>query len=161
MTEADLQRLREPLKRMFRAYGCTKEDADDLTQETLIRACRRFGSYRAEKPLLNWVMRIGGRLFLDSKRKQLCRVPVIGSLDDPMADGTTFAEVLPDHRDRFTDVDAKLDLEAVLDDCGISIDTVETIVNRSTIGLSGGDKSRLYRSRNRLMRTLAMELGAR
>lgn len=50
---------------LARAAGC---DADDLAQETFVRAWRRAGDYRGQGSYGAWIMGIGWRLFLDQRR---------------------------------------------------------------------------------------------
>lgn len=53
------------------AYQLTRNasDAEDLLQETYVKAWRGFGSYMPGRPFLNWVLRIMQRAYLDSKRR--------------------------------------------------------------------------------------------
>lgn len=50
---------------LARAAG---HDADDLAQETFVRAWQRAGDFRGEGSYAAWVMGIGWRLFLDRRR---------------------------------------------------------------------------------------------
>lgn len=50
---------------LARAAGC---DADDLAQETFVRAWQRAGEYRGQGSYAAWIMGIGWRLFLDQRR---------------------------------------------------------------------------------------------
>jgi RNA polymerase sigma-70 factor, ECF subfamily len=45
-------------------------DAEDLVQDTYIKAWRGFDSYIPGKPFLNWVLRIMQRAFLDARRRE-------------------------------------------------------------------------------------------
>jgi RNA polymerase sigma-70 factor, ECF subfamily len=45
-------------------------DAEDLVQDTYIKAWRGFDSYIPGKPFLNWVLRIMQRAFLDMRRRE-------------------------------------------------------------------------------------------
>jgi len=44
-------------------------DADDLLQETAIKAWRKFDSYLPGRPFLNWVLRIMQHAYLDIRRR--------------------------------------------------------------------------------------------
>jgi len=57
-------------------------DADDLTQETFLRAFRFFDRYNRDMPFENWLYRIMSRVFIDELRKK----PRIKtqSLDQPL-----------------------------------------------------------------------------
>lgn len=45
-------------------------DAEDLMQETYLKAWRGFDSYMAGRPFLNWLLRIMQRSYLDSRRRE-------------------------------------------------------------------------------------------
>jgi len=45
-------------------------DADDLTQETFLRAYRFFDRYNRDMPFENWLYRIMSRVFIDELRKK-------------------------------------------------------------------------------------------
>jgi len=44
-------------------------DAEDLVQETYVKAWRGFDSYMPGRPFLNWLLRIMQRAYLDSRRR--------------------------------------------------------------------------------------------
>ncbi len=44
-------------------------DAEDLMQETAVKAWRGFDSYMPDRPFLNWLLRIMQRAYLDSRRR--------------------------------------------------------------------------------------------
>ena len=68
------QVMREETRR--RAYSMALQltrnpsDAEDLVQETYLKAWRGFDSYLPGKPFLNWLLRIMQRAYLDSRRRQ-------------------------------------------------------------------------------------------
>lgn len=45
-------------------------DAEDLMQETYIKAWKGFDSYIPGRPFLNWLLRIMQRAYLDSRRRE-------------------------------------------------------------------------------------------
>lgn len=47
-----------------------KEDAEDVTQETLIKAIENISSFHGDSSLTTWVLRIGRNAALDLKRKK-------------------------------------------------------------------------------------------
>jgi RNA polymerase sigma-70 factor (ECF subfamily) len=52
-------------------FSNLKEDAEDLTQEILLRVYRNLKSYRSEAgSLKNWILRVGRNLIIDSHRRQ-------------------------------------------------------------------------------------------
>jgi RNA polymerase sigma-70 factor (ECF subfamily) len=59
-------------KRAYRmAFELTRNasDAEDLVQETYVKAWKGFDSYAIDKPFLNWLLRIMQRAYLDSRRR--------------------------------------------------------------------------------------------
>jgi RNA polymerase sigma-70 factor, ECF subfamily len=70
-------------------------DAEDLTQETFLKAYRFFSKYRRDMPFENWLYRIMSNVFVDTIRRRP-KVP-IRSLDEPVRqeEGETTLE-LPD-----------------------------------------------------------------
>ena len=60
-------------------------DAEDLTQESFLRAYRFFDRYNREMPFENWLYRIMSRVFIDELRKR----PKLKthSLDQPLTAG--------------------------------------------------------------------------
>lgn len=44
-------------------------DAEDLMQDTLVKAWRGFDSYMPGRPFLNWLLRIMQRAYLDARRR--------------------------------------------------------------------------------------------
>ncbi len=46
-----------------------KFDAEDLVQDTVVKAWRRFDSYLPGRPFLNWLLRIMQRTYLDTLRR--------------------------------------------------------------------------------------------
>lgn len=77
----------------FRLTGNAAE-AEDLVQESLIRAFRFFGKYDQSLPFTSWLYRIMTNAHIDSVRRK-GRLKVT-SLEQPSAEGTTTWE-LPDH----------------------------------------------------------------
>jgi RNA polymerase sigma-70 factor (ECF subfamily) len=45
-------------------------DAEDLVQDTFIKAWKGFDSYTPGRPFLNWLLRIMQRAYLDSRRRE-------------------------------------------------------------------------------------------
>lgn len=66
----------------YRLSG-NRSDAEDLTQETFVRAFRKFEDYQGDRPFENWVFRILTRLFLDLLRNRRRRIRA-SSLDAPI-----------------------------------------------------------------------------
>lgn len=61
-------------------------DADDLTQETFLRAYRFFDRYNRSMPFENWLYRIMSRVFIDELRKKPKHR--VQSIDQPLNAGS-------------------------------------------------------------------------
>jgi RNA polymerase sigma-70 factor (ECF subfamily) len=48
----------------------SRTEAEDLVQETFVKAWRGFESYTPGRPFLNWLLRIMQRAYLDSRRRE-------------------------------------------------------------------------------------------
>lgn len=66
-------------------------DAEDLLQETYVRAFRFFGRYEESLPFINWLYRIMGNAHIDSFRRK-GRIRAM-SLDQPAAHATSPLDV--------------------------------------------------------------------
>lgn len=73
-TQADVWR--------YVAYLVDRAHADDLTQETYLRALRGVRTFRAQTAARVWLLSIARRAVVDHFRRQGRRPPVAGSLDD-------------------------------------------------------------------------------
>lgn len=90
------QHYRQVYLYAYRLTGC-RSQAEDLTQETFVRAYRRFATYDPTRPFSNWLVRITHNLFIDGLRGK--RQPVTTSLDSLRESDTGDAEMtlqLPD-----------------------------------------------------------------
>jgi len=89
-----VRRTRRPAYRLARRITRNHEDADDVVQESYVKAYRalsRFDSNRAFQP---WFLTIVARSALSQIRSRARRATV--PLDEPGADGTTLADRIPD-----------------------------------------------------------------
>ena len=85
--------------RSFLARVTRGDGADDLAQETFLKAWRVAGSYRGEGSYEGWLLRIAWRQFLSSRRKR-----------------SEEAAEIPDRADPGTgDGDLRIDIERALD----------------------------------------------
>lgn len=82
------------------AYRMTgnNADAEDLTQDTFLKAYRFFGNYRRDMPFDNWLYRIMSNIFVDWLRRK--PKAHIRSLDEPvrLEEGETTLDI-PDNSD--------------------------------------------------------------
>ena len=75
-TDADFNRFQAMMADTERrAYSMALQltrnssDAEDLVQDTFVKAWRGFDSYMPGRPFLNWLLRIMQRAYLDSRRR--------------------------------------------------------------------------------------------
>jgi len=75
-TDADFRRFQGLMAETERrAYSMALQltrngsDAEDLVQETFVKAWRGFDSYMPGRPFLNWLLRIMQRAYLDTRRR--------------------------------------------------------------------------------------------
>lgn len=73
-SSSEFERMRQSTQR--RAYAMALQmtrsasDAEDLVQDTYVKAWRFFDSYHPGRPFLNWLLRIMQRAYLDSLRRE-------------------------------------------------------------------------------------------
>lgn len=70
------------LRRLLARYATAGDGADDLVQETFVRAWEALDRFDAERPFGPWLNRIGIRLALDRRRARAAR-PEGRSVEDP------------------------------------------------------------------------------
>jgi RNA polymerase sigma-70 factor, ECF subfamily len=107
-----VRRTRRPAYRLARRITRNHEDADDVVQDSYVKAYRalaRFDSKRAFQP---WFLTIVARSALSQIRSRARKATV--PLDEPGADGTTLADRIPgaspdpDARQRVRDAEEAL-----------------------------------------------------
>lgn len=70
----EFERMRDQTER--RAYAMALQltrnatEAEDLVQDTYLKAWRGFDSYMPGRPFLNWLLRIMQRAYLDNRRRE-------------------------------------------------------------------------------------------
>lgn len=72
-------------------------DAEDLMQDTYVKAWRGFDSYIPGRPFLNWLLRIMQRAYLDSRRREnpIRKAESLNSMISP-SDGEVQELPIPD-----------------------------------------------------------------
>jgi RNA polymerase sigma-70 factor (ECF subfamily) len=143
-------------------------DAEDLVQETLLRAYARRDSLRHDDNVKGWLLRVQRNLFINDywRRRTRARVAAIVSVDSVDPHGETLADVHERSPEQLTiarhaaeaargalsrlpDVYRETVVMCLVD--GRSYDDVAR-----TLGISSGTvRSRVFRGRERLRRTLA------
>jgi RNA polymerase sigma-70 factor (ECF subfamily) len=73
-------------------------EAEDLLQETFVKAWKGFDSYMPGRPFLNWLLRIMQRAYLDSRRREnpIRRAESLNNLISP-SDGEVQELPIADH----------------------------------------------------------------
>jgi RNA polymerase sigma-70 factor (ECF subfamily) len=140
-TQADVWR--------YVAYLADRETADDLTQETFLRALRGVRTFRGDVPARVWLLSIARRAVVDHFRKQGRTPTVAASLDldvtvadriapatpDPAGEVTLralIATLEPDKRAAFvlTQING-LSYDEAAHACGVPIGTIRSRVARA------------------------------
>lgn len=88
-------------------------EAEDLVQETYIKAWRAFDSYLPGRPFLNWILRIMQRAYLDFRRRDnpVRKAESLNSMLSP-SDGEVQEIPIPDERTNPADELEKSELGA-------------------------------------------------
>ena len=71
MKRADIISMLAPLRRYARSLTRDETQAEDLVQDTLVRAYERRGSFRAEGNLRGWLLSILHNTFIDHRRRHV------------------------------------------------------------------------------------------
>jgi len=139
--------------RRFCAHMVPGEDADDLTQETFLRAWRSLGGFRGDSPVTTWLLTIARRVCIEAVGRAARR---------PRADGLPAAPNFPAIA---LDPSAAQDLGDLIN--RLDPDRREAFVLTQIIGLSyaetaavsetelGTVRSRVARARAQLLEWLA------
>jgi RNA polymerase sigma factor (sigma-70 family) len=92
--EAVIRLLSDPLYRLALRMVWRPADAEDATQEILIRAVTRLGSWRGEARLLTWAYRIGVNYLLNLRRQTPPEAQPVSleEFRDTLADGLADAD---------------------------------------------------------------------
>jgi RNA polymerase sigma-70 factor, ECF subfamily len=146
--------LSPALLRFFRSQSASREQADDLLQETWLRIHRVRHTYRPGEPLLPWVYAIARRVRVDGYRKAR-----------RIARHETAVRVLPERREDsgrraippFENLvaslpDAQREVITMLKVGGLSLDEVA----RATSSSVGAVKQKAHRAYERLRKLLSM-----
>lgn len=74
-------------------------EADDLVQETFVKAWKGFDSYSPSRPFLNWLLRIMQRAYLDHRRREnpIRKAESLNSMISP-SDGDVQELPIPDDK---------------------------------------------------------------
>ena len=103
-SDAEFRRFEEMMSgTKRRAYSMALQltrnpsDAEDLVQDTYVKAWRGFDSYLPGRPFLNWLLRIMQRAYLDSRRRDnpIRKAESLNSMVSP-SDGEVQELPIPD-----------------------------------------------------------------
>ena len=80
MTQISSEKLVETYYMRVFSYAMTlagdRDEAEELTQETMYRAISRQSSFRGDADMATWLCSIAKHLFLDEKRRQTKQAPL-------------------------------------------------------------------------------------
>lgn len=180
-TDDDLRRFHEMMgQTRRRAYTMALQltrnptDAEDLMQDTYVKAWKGFDSYLPGRPFLNWLLRIMQRAYLDSRRRDnpIRKAESLNSMISP-SDGEVqelpIADEGPTPDQELIQDELRTQLHAALGELpavyreaismcdlnGMSYSEIAE-VQKTTIGTV---RSRIHRGR-RLLRDILLENGA-
>jgi RNA polymerase sigma-70 factor (ECF subfamily) len=78
-----------------------RQEAEDMTQETFLRAHERLRTYDPDRPFGPWIRRVGANLCLNSlKRRQLVTLPLDDELEGMTRKASERPEVAQVHAER-------------------------------------------------------------
>ena len=172
-TGADRRLFEELSQRHYRqayhiAYRMTGShaDAEDLTQEAMIRAFNSFHRYRRDLPFANWLYRIIANLHIDELRRRpkawidsVEDMPGLAELpdfDSDPADLVLSQEIDTRLQQALSLLPKEFRLAVVLCDIeGLSYEEIAGVMQCSI----GTVRSRIHRGRNHLRRLLGVGVG--
>ena len=106
-------RTRRPAYRLARRITRNHEDADDVVQDSYVKAYRALARFEAGRAFGPWFLTIVARSALSQIRQRTRRASV--PLDEPGADGTTLADKIPDAAMDVVGMQRLLDVEEALE----------------------------------------------
>ena len=149
-------------------------DAEDLMQDTYVKAWRGFDTYMPDRPFLNWLLRIMQRAYLDARRRDnpIRKAESLNSMVSP-SDGEVqelpIADEGPAPDERVMSEEFRVALMTALDElpevyrsaivlCDLESLSYSEIADRQNTTI-GTVRSRIHRGR-RLLRDLLLKSGA-
>lgn len=90
--ERDVLPLLDQLYRAARRYTLNSADAEDLVQDTMVKAYRSFHTYQDGTNVLAWLLRIMTNTWMNSHRRAQCRPSEVLSEDITDAQWVAHAE---------------------------------------------------------------------
>ena len=149
-------------------------DAEDLMQDTYVKAWRGFDTYMPGRPFLNWLLRIMQRAYLDARRRDnpIRKAESLNSMVSP-SDGEVqelpIADEGPTPDERVMSEEFRVALMSALDElpevyrsaivlCDLESLSYSEIADRQNTTI-GTVRSRIHRGR-RLLRDLLLKSGA-
>jgi RNA polymerase sigma-70 factor (ECF subfamily) len=128
------------------AYHLTRDRAlaEDVTQESFLRAFRFIGSYRGDAKFTSWLFRIGRNCAMDALRTRssnaLKEHPPPPPVTDPVARaelGAALESVSEDHREPFLLIEVfGLSYQEAADVLQIKVGTVKSRMHRARLSLA-------------------------
>lgn len=148
--------LSPALLRFFRSQGASREQADDLLQDTWLRIHRVRHTYRPGEPVLPWVYAIARRARIDLYRK-LRRINKHEAPVEVLPESRTNPlrrPVFPDFENLVSSLpEAQREVVTMLKVGGLSLEEVA----RATSSTVGAVKQKAHRAYRRLRKLLAAD----
>ncbi|MFH1724945.1 MAG: RNA polymerase sigma factor [Elusimicrobiota bacterium] len=79
-----LERYRDRIFSFVLRLVRNQADAEDLSQETFLKAFRHLASYDPSRPFITWLFRIAHNTVIDFKRRRRVEVVSLDDEDDPL-----------------------------------------------------------------------------
>jgi RNA polymerase sigma-70 factor (ECF subfamily) len=143
----------------FRAQTATRQESEDLLQETWLRIHRVRHTYRPGEPLAPWVYAIARRVRVDAYRRRRrleARESLTARLPEAAAPAPSAAALLPEFEELVAELpEAQREVVTMLKVCGLSLEEVA----RATASSVGAVKQKAHRAYERLRKSLDRDAG--
>ena len=109
----DFEPYRTSLRRFSLGLTRNMEDAEDLTQDALIRAVQNYDRLRDKQSVKIWLCRIAINLFRDKIKNKVSGETPSSNIGSPMSEGYDL-ETIEDNKDGISELEKKMALEPYL-----------------------------------------------
>lgn len=96
-----VDRYKQKIYGLLRGMGASPMDAQDLTQETFIKAYRKLASHQPDKSFASWLYTIAANLLKDHKKKHRFEEHPIGQVETAVSDGPEQSVLQTERRTEF------------------------------------------------------------
>ena len=106
--EALMRRHGGRIRQLTRRFAVSAADAEDLTQEVMLKVFFQLPRFRAEAAFTTWLWRLTANVCIDHQRRQDARPVMVAGAEDEIAPEPA------DPRDPIAAVQARMDVERLL-----------------------------------------------